>query len=534
MGSPRGGVTDTSVTTETTYGVGARKDRVSFWLDSSPTTSYLSLEGKVTAEVVILGGGIVGLTSALFLAESGLSVVVLEADRIASGVSGYTTAKLTAGHGLLYSHLESAFDEATAHAYGQSQLAAIETVRRLVAKHAIECDLETRPNVIYTDDEKDVDAIEKEAEAARRAGLSVEVTADVGLPFPVRSALRLADQAQFHPRAYLLAVASQAERAGVRLFERTRVGEITGTSPYQVHAEGGIAVGERVIVATHYPIVEHGFFATRLHPRRSYVVAAAMSDGTDLEGMYINAATPTRSLRTAPLPGDRRLLLVGGEGHPVGESEATSARYKALENFMHNAFEVGETRYRWSTQDPTSIDRLPYVGEVEQGAGVYVASGFGGWGMSNGTLAATLLADAFGGVENEWAPIYALDRGRVAAAARRFLTENTRVAVHQVGGNLRARRGADDIPAGRATVTMHEGEPVALFHAANGERRAVSARCTHMGCIVEWNAAESSWDCPCHGSRFATDGRVLHGPAAANLAVIDMAVAQESPEEDDS
>jgi glycine/D-amino acid oxidase-like deaminating enzyme/nitrite reductase/ring-hydroxylating ferredoxin subunit len=505
-----------------TRGEAVREDRVSYWLDSTPSTTYPRLEDEVEADVVVVGGGIVGLTTALLLSEAGTSVVVLEADHVAAGVSGYTTAKLTAGHGLLYSHLESAFDEQTARAYAHSQLAAIETVRRVVAQRGLECDLETRTNVVYADRPEDVDAIEQEAQAAQRAGLAVEVTSEVSLPFPVLRAVSLADQAQFHPRKYLLGLAAAVVQAGGRIFEDSRVRDVVGAGPFRAEVEAGVALGARVVIATHYPIVDNGFFATRIHPRRSYVVGAPLEDGGDLGGMFINASSPTRSLRTASLEGDeRQLLLVGGEGHPVGQGEDTDGRYGALEDFMRSHFAVGETRYRWSTQDPTSVDRLPYIGEVEEGAGVFVATGFGGWGMSNGTLAGMMLADGARAVDNEWAGIYALERANVVATARRFLSENTRLAVHQVGGKLRAYRGKEDVGAGEGSVVVRDGRKIAISHTDDGTLRAVSAHCTHMGCIVEWNAAESSWDCPCHGSRFAPDGRVLHGPAIEGLASVD-------------
>ena len=506
----------------TGLGEAVRPDRISYWMDSAAGRGLPALTTDERVDVAVVGGGIVGLTTALRLAQAGRSVALLEAARVASGVSGYTTAKLTAGHGLLYSHLESAFDEETARRYAESQQAAIELVRRLVSEHGIDCDLEPRANVVYAAGEDDVSALEQEAEAQRRAGLPAELVEDAGLPFPTFAALRLEGQYQFHPRGYLLALADLIEQAGGRIYEQTRITDITGESPYELEAEEGCVRAERVVVATHYPIVEHGFFAPRLHPDREYVVAAPLRDDADLGGMFISASEPIRSLRTAPLSEGGRLLLVGGEKHRVGQESDTEARYAALEEFMRQWFSVGETRYRWSTQDPTSVDRLPYVGEVEEGSRMYVATGFAAWGMSNGTLAGMVLGDAILGSASEWASLYSLERGSLLRSATRLLAANTTLAAHQAGGMVRGGSELQDVAPGTGAIVTLDGDDVAVYRARDGTVQGVSAKCTHMGCTVSWNGAESSWDCPCHGSRFAADGRVLHGPAVKNLAPVEL------------
>ena len=503
-------------------GEAARADRASYWVASTPSTELDKLEGSREADAVVVGAGIVGLTSALLLGESGKRVLVLEADRIAAGVSGYTTAKLTAGHGLTYSHLESAFDAETARTYAEAQSAAIAFVRELCDSHAIECDLEARANVVYAGTEDDLSTLEAEAAAAARAGLAASL-AEVELPFPFAGALRLEDQAQFHVRKYLLALASIVSAAGGSVHESSRVTEIEGENGvYSVRTEEGTATAPVVVIATHYPIVEPGFFATRIHPRRSYVVAAPLEAGADIDGMFINVSSPTRSFRTAPLGDGRRLLLVGGEGHRVGQDDDSAERYATLERFMNESFAVGETAYRWSTQDNFTLDGLPYIGTVDDSPGVHVATGFGGWGMSNGTLAAMLVRDAVTDVENPWAATFALGRRSILASAKRFVTENTNVAAQQVGGRLDSVADLDGIPTGRGLVVSIDGQDVALSRSPDGDVHAVSATCTHMGCTVSWNSAESSWDCPCHGSRFAPDGHVLHGPAIERLEAVEL------------
>jgi glycine/D-amino acid oxidase-like deaminating enzyme/nitrite reductase/ring-hydroxylating ferredoxin subunit len=504
-------------------GEAARDDRRSYWVASTDAPELSSLEGSVRADVVVIGAGIVGLTAALLLCEADRKVVVLEAHRVAAGVSGYTTAKLTAGHGLAYSHLEHAFGRNHARAYAESQTAAIDFVRDLCRRDEIECDLEERMNVVYSASSSDGAKLEEEAAAASRAGLSASLVQNQGLPVPSGAALQLTGQAQFHVRKYLLGVLSLVRDAGGQVFENSRVEEITGTKPYEIHAAGGAVSAPMVVVATHYPIVGQGFFATRIHPRRSYVLAAPLPRAVDLDGMFITATPPTRSLRTASLAGGGRLLLVGGEGHSVGDLPPTPRPYETLERFMRDHFDVSEVSYRWSTQDNYTIDGLPYVGEVPGAAGIYTATGFGGWGMSNGTLAAMLLADAIKRVANPWSGVYALERRSLGASARRFLTENTRIAKRQLGDRHTSKKEAEAVATGEGAILLIDGQKAAVSRDASGELVAVSASCTHMGCTVAWNAAESTWDCPCHGSRFAPNGKVLHGPAIRQLGRIERA-----------
>jgi glycine/D-amino acid oxidase-like deaminating enzyme/nitrite reductase/ring-hydroxylating ferredoxin subunit len=489
----------------------------SLWIESCPETDYPPLHGTVAVDVAILGAGIVGATAATLLKRAGRTVALVESKRVARGVTGYTTAKLTSGHGLIYANLAERFGPDGAQAYAESNQAAIQLVTRLVEELRIECDLERRPNLVYTERSAEVGQIEAEVEAASRAGLSVSFVNDTDLPFPVAGAIRLEDQAQFHPLKYLLPLVETVAGAGSHVFEQTRALDVEEDDRCRVETDRGTVVARHVIVATHIPFLDRGFFFAKEHPQRSYAIAMPLGDGATPEGMYINVSAPTRSIRTAPSDSGR-LLLLGGEGHRPGEERNTERRYRNLEAFARDAFGIADPpTHRWSTQDYATVDRLPYIGRLtRRSEHILVATGFGKWGMSNGTLAAQILTDAVLGRRNLWASLYDAKRVKPVASARTFATENAKVAAHWVGDRVEARPLADLQP-GEGGIVKADGRRVAAYRDDDGAVHAVSPVCTHLGCYVQWNDAEESWDCPCHGSRFGTDGSVIQGPAVKDL-----------------
>ena len=492
----------------------------SVWIGTGPELpGHPELDGDVRADVAVLGGGIVGITTALLLAEAGARVVVLEADRLANGVTGHTTAKVTSQHGLIYSRLRSRFGAEGARAYAQANEAALDWIAGRVEQDGIDCDFRRRPAYAYATSRAERLKAEREAEAASEAGLPAWFTEETPLPYEVEGAVRFDNQGEFHVRKYLAALAAALDARDCRVFEHTRAVEVGTDEHCLVKAAGGTVTADQVVVATHYPFLDRSLAFARVHPERSYAIACRIA-GEPPEGMFISAGSPTRSIRGVPLDGDGELLLVGGEGHRTGTGGDTTERYRRLEEFAREHWDVRSVDYRWSAQDNTTVDGVPYVGPLTpRNDRVLMATGFAKWGMTGGTAAALVLSDRLLGRDNAWAQLFNPNRLNPRASAAKLVTENAQAGLRFVGDRITkpGRRALEDLRPGEGDIVRHDGEKVAGYRDEDGTLTAVSPTCTHLGCQVNFNAAERSWDCPCHGSRFAPDGRVLQGPAVHRL-----------------
>ena len=493
-------------------------EQTSVWLGTTPGTDYDPLPGDLAVDTAVVGGGIVGVTTAFRLAEAGQSVAVLERDRILTGVTGHTTAKLTAQHGLVYRHLVDEFGEQRARQYATANQDAIDDVESRVEELGIDCDFERTPAYTYTESAVDESKYRAEADAARGLGLPASYTESLPEALGAASAVRFDDQAHFHPRKYLLALAEAVDGDGSHVFERTTVRDVEDEGPCRVTTDRGTVTARDVVLASHFPVVDRALYFARMHPKRSYVLAVEL-DEEPPEGMYYRPTDSYFSVR--PHATDDQTVLVGGQNHRTGAGGSTEARYRRLERAARDAFDVASVRYRWSTQDQVSVDRVPFVGLHAPFADhVYVATGFGGWGMTNGTAAARLLSDLVLGRETPWRGVYRPNRLEVSpSSTRALLSHGAATAKHFVGDRLdrHPREDVGDLGRGDADVFDAGGDPVGVYRDESGDVHAVSAVCSHMGCIVSWNDAHRSWDCPCHGSRFDHDGGVIDTPAVDGL-----------------
>ena len=491
---------------------------ISYWVESTPDRTFEALAADVRVDCAVIGAGITGLTTAYLLQKAGLKVALIEMDRVARGVSGYTTAKVTSLHGQIYSQLESKHGREAAALYADANQTALGWVATLVRENAIDCDFEAKANYTYCEDRSDLATIEQETEAAARAGLPVELVHDTTLPYEVAGAVRLADQAQFHPRKYLLHLVDELAEGGCLLFDQTRATGLDEASPCRVETTGGAVTADHVVVATHYTFLDRSMMFPRVHPKRSYAIAGPVPAGNVPDGMFLSTE-PAWSVRTIPA-GDETLVLAGGSGHNVGQHYDTEERYETLEGWARDKLGMTEVRSRWSTQDGSSVDGLPYVGRLTPASrNAFAATAFGKWGMTNGTAAGMLMSDLVLGVENQWATLFDPHRATVKASATKLAKENLKVAGHFFGDRLKHPQSGvpGDLAPGEAAVSGIAPGQVAVYRDEAGELHKVSAVCTHLGCIVTWNNAETTWDCPCHGSRFDVDGKVIQGPAVKDL-----------------
>jgi glycine/D-amino acid oxidase-like deaminating enzyme/nitrite reductase/ring-hydroxylating ferredoxin subunit len=492
----------------------------SLWIATTPETSYDALAAGLDVDVAVVGAGIAGITAAHLLKARGKTVALVDSKRILQGATGYTTAKVTVAHGLSYASIARRFGEAGARIYADANQAGLDFIARTAEEHGIDCELERKTNYVYGETSIERERIEQEVAAARRAGLEARLEEEVPLPYPVAGAFAIDDQVQFHPRKFLSPLAAAVEGDGSRVLELTRVVRVRGSGPVRVETDRGTITARDVILATHLPLADRGLFFAKAHAHRSYAVAARINQSHDPQGMYINVGSPTRSVRTAR---DEHglLLLLGGEGHKPGAEPDTDARYRALEDFGRRHWGADDFPYRWSTQDYASVDGVPYVGRLtRREPHVLVATGFRKWGMTNGTAAALILADIVTGTPNPWARLFDSKRLKPLASAPAFVRENAMVGRHFLADRL-GRGGQLEVAKlrpGEGRLARVNGRKTAAYRDEEGVLHLLSPVCTHLGCHVTWNPAESSWDCPCHGSRFAGDGTVIQGPATSDLA----------------
>lgn len=494
------------------------------WVDTMaveelPTSLFASAQDS---EVLVLGGGVVGMTTALLLQRSGRRVALVEARDLRAPVTVHSTVKVTVGHGTTYSAIAAKRDLEAASAYAEANVTGLRQIVDLVGDHGIDCDLRTGlRHFVYARRDGDVAAVAKELEVAREIGLRVSEAPEPELPFPVSAAIGFDDGAVLHPGRYLQGLAAAFVRAGGVLVTGVRAtGVSDGSEGCRVTTTAGELRAGSVVVATGYPILDRGGQFARLSATRSYGVAGVLPDGVDAP-ISISAGSPTRSTRAAELDG-RRLLVVVGEGHPVGHVTDTAPRWETLRAWATEHFGVRDFAYHWSAEEMHSDDHLPFVGRLmPRSYRLFTATGFAGWGLTNGTAAAVVIADLVNDeTPPEWADALDARRAWTTVPGSDFVRHNLHVAKTWVRDRLggSSSESLDTLPPGHGEVRKVDGVDTAVYRDEDGALHAVSAVCTHLGCNVTWNSGERSWDCPCHGSRFSCDGDVLNGPAVKPLA----------------
>jgi len=457
----------------------------SLWIETTEETNFPSLTKDVKVDTVIIGGGIAGLTTALLLKDQGREVAVIEAAKIVKDTTGHTTAKVTALHGFVYQSLLVKFGFLGARAYVKASFAAIEKIASIVETKNIDCDFKRTIAYSYTEEEKNMALVNHEYESSIKLGLDSFYTEKPPLPFPVKAAIGLRNQAQFHPRKYLLGVAKEIASKGGHIFENTKALEISEDKHLIIKTDRGEIRTKNAVIATHFPFVDKGFFYARLYPYRSYAIACQIEEELP-EGIYYSQDENHHSIRNYSDNGNS-FLIVGGGRHRSGQSADTLKNYNDVLNYAKIHFNLKSIGYYWSAQDYHTADGVPYIGKLPGSKKIYVACGMGAWGMTNATAAAKIIANAIMGRTKSYAHLFKPSRINLVKGGSTILKENTSDIKQYLKGYFSKTK-----------------TPI----------------CPHMGCRVTWNTAEETWDCPCHGSRFDKDGRVIHGPALSDLPEI--------------
>jgi glycine/D-amino acid oxidase-like deaminating enzyme/nitrite reductase/ring-hydroxylating ferredoxin subunit len=478
----------------------------SCWVAGLAETTYPSLEGSLHAETVVIGGGIVGLTTALLLCEAGRDVILLEGLRIGGQVTGRSTAKITTQHALIYRHLIDHFGLDLARHYAEANREGARRIKQWISDYRIDCDLEGKPAYAYTTDPRQRQEVEAEAEAALGLGFVADVLERAPLPFDTAGALRFPDQAQFNPTHYLVGLAHAVAQRNGRIFENSRVRLIDEASRWRVVTDGGVVHAEHVVVATNMTIKSPVGMANRTQARCHTAMAFRTNDVLLIDGMFIGIDDPTHSLRMGRDPHGPLLVALGPKFN-TGQDGDVARRFTELEDWVRSYFPVGETAWRWCNEDYDTPDRLPYAGTPDQAKapGFHIATGFNAWGITNGTAVGTMIAESISGRASDWTELYNPTR----PYAEDF---------HRNGESQSVVASTDDILPGEGGIIVKGEDKFAIHKDASGALHVLSASCTHKGCTLTWNNADQTWDCPCHGSIFATDGSVLHGPARKPLA----------------
>lgn len=472
----------------------------SIWKQTAGISHRPYLYGDVKTEAAIIGGGLAGVLTAYFLQQRGVKTVLLEANRIGSGQTWNTTARITSQHNLIYHRLIQEFGVDKAHQYANANQQAIEAYRHVITREHINCDWERRPAYLYS--RKEREPLEREAEAARRLGIDAEFTTETTLPFAVKGAVRFQRQAQLHPLKFLGAIAAK-----LLIYENSMVTSVEGE---EIRTDRGRVLAKHIVFACHYPFMNSpDYYFMRMHQTHTYLLA--LRDAPKLDGMYLGVDQDGYSLRNS---GD--LLLLGGGSHRTGENSA-DGQYEKLRRAAANYFPGSTEIAFWSTHNCKTLDEIPYIGQYSASTPHwYVATGFQKWAMSSSMVAALLLSDLICGQKNSFAEVFSPQRFQFSSSAKTLMEDGMQGLTREWFSLPKEK--LEELPAGRGGIVEYDGHKMGVYRDEQGEVFLVSPRCPHLGCQLSWNPDEKSWDCPCHGSRFDYKGRRIDNPATEGLA----------------
>lgn len=495
----------------------------SYWIASNPEgteTTYPKLEESIETDVTIVGGGISGITTAYLLIQKGFKVVLLEAGKLLNGTTGHTTAKITAQHDLIYGELIKNIGQEKAALYFNASHEALKFIKKTIQHENIQCGFLEQNSYLFTNSENDISKLEDEFSAYEALGIQGAFTDKLPLHIPVKAAAVMYNQAQFHPLQYLNALVEKFIEGGGVIYENTTAVDVeTGPIPRVITSRGHQIACKHVVSCTHFPFYDGlGFYFARMHASRSYVLGVTI-EGKYPGGMYLSVEDPKRSIRFAETNEESPLILIGGQSHKTGQGICTINHYEELKKYAEQHFQLKDIHYRWSAQDLATGDKIPYIGRITASSpNIYIATGYNKWGMTNGTAAALLIQDLITDKESKYEGVFSPSRSLSFTTIKNLVVDNADVAKHLIAGKLEmVNKTAEDLANDEGCVVRLHGKRAGAYKDENGILHLVDTTCTHMGCEVEWNNGDRTWDCPCHGSRFSISGDVIEGPAEKPL-----------------
>jgi glycine/D-amino acid oxidase-like deaminating enzyme/nitrite reductase/ring-hydroxylating ferredoxin subunit len=501
----------------------------SVWTASGGLPARSPLARDLTADVCVVGAGMAGLSTAYFLARAGRRVVVLDDGPVAGGETSRTTAHLASALDDRFEEIERLHGADGARLAAQSHAAAIDAIEAVVREEKIDCGFERLDGYLFAPPGVEREQLDKELEAARKVGLDVEMVDRAPVPLlDTGPAIRFAGQGQFHPLRYLAALVEAIERHGGEIHCDTHVTKVDAGPPARVETSGGLAVtAGSVVVATNSPVVDRVAIHTKQAAYRTFVIAARVPPGSVPRALYwdlcqgggtsCSGGDPYHYVRlTSGM--EPELLIAGAEDHKTGQADDADERFTRLEAWTRERFPITGVELRWSGQVMEPVDSLAFIGKNPGEENIYVATGDSGHGMTHGTIAGLLLTALITRGSHPWEELYDPSRKRLGAAAS-FAKENLNVAAQYAGWVTPAERDSTaELAPGEGAIVRRGLSKVAAYRDEEGVLHESSAVCVHLGCVVQWNTFERSWDCPCHGSRFDGKGRVLNGPANVDLS----------------
>lgn len=498
---------------------------LSLWLKDGLKSNIPVLNEDLQCDVCIIGAGITGIAVGYRLNEAGYKVVLIDKQEPLNLATGNTTAKFTFQHSLIYSDIIENYGEDKAKLYYQSQLKGMAYVRSLIEKHNIQCDFKETSAIVYAVTEEDREDLLKEKDAYKQLNIPHEIVTD--LPFNIKGNIGLKVDSQFelNPVKYLDFLITYLMTQGVLVYKNTEAKNVEREDDDSIitTTSNNTIISNQLVIATAYPFFEgNGLYYTRLEAHRSYLLAFEIEEDKKYDDiMMISHSSSSYSLRFSKTDGIN-YLLVGGQGNKVGQAISEMESNQRLVDFARSHFDVSEPVFKWSAQDYKPLDTIPYIGRLtSKFEDIYVATGFNKWGMSNGSFASILLTDLIRNKQSRYEELFNPSRGDVTGNIGEFVKANLNVAKEMIKGKVvQDEIELGDIKNDEGGIIKYDGQRVAAYRDDNGKLFLSDSTCTHLGCELEYNDSDRSFDCPCHGSRFNYDGKVLEGAATTDLKKI--------------